>query len=189
MSVAAAKSAAREAAFARRKTAHGHLDPAPAQGLLAGLLAAEPQGTVVSIYDPIRTEIDPRPAIQGALGRLRMALPVIAGKGLPLTFRAWVPGAAMAPGPFGVAVPAAGEMLVPDVLVVPMLAFDARGYRLGYGGGFYDRTLADLRARGRRVRAIGFAYAVQQVADLPVDQTDEPLDVIVTEAGLLRPIP
>jgi len=187
MSVAAAKAAAREAAFARRKAAHAAVDPTAAQGLLAGLLAAETPGTIVSLYDPIRTEIDPRPAIAGAVGRVRCALPVIAGKGLPLVFREWWPGAAMETGPFGVAVPAAGGLLVPEVLVVPMLAFDAHGYRLGYGGGFYDRTLAALRARGGRVRAIGFAYAAQRVAELPVDATDEPLDAVVTEAGLLRP--
>lgn len=187
MSVAAAKTAARDAAFARRKTAHATVDPALAQGVLAGLLAAERRGTVVSLYDPIRTEIDPRPASAWAVGRLRFAMPVIAGPGKPLMFREWAPGAAMEPGPFGVAVPALGDMLVPEVLVVPLLAFDARGYRLGYGGGFYDRTLAELRAPGGRVRVIGIAYAAQAVADLPVDQTDEPLDAIVTEAGLLCP--
>lgn len=187
MSVADAKAAARAAALARRKAAHATVDPEPAQGLLAGLLAAEPAGTVVALYDPIRTEIDPRPAMAGATRRLRLALPVIAGQGLPLIFREWWPGAAMAPGPFGVAVPAAGDMLVPEVLVVPMLAFDARGYRLGYGGGFYDRTLAGLRAGGRRVRAIGFAYAAQRVTDLPVDATDAPLDAVASESGLQRP--
>lgn len=187
VSIAAAKAAAREAAFARRKAAHVTVDPTAAQGVLAGLLAAERPGTVVALYDPIRTEIDPRPAVAGAVERLRFAMPVIAGKGLPLTFREWTPGAAMEPGPFGVAVPATGDMLVPEVLVVPMLAFDARSYRLGYGGGFYDRTLAGLRAGGGRVRAIGFAYASQAVADLPVETTDEPLDAVATEAGLRRP--
>lgn len=187
VSVADAKAAARDAAFARRKTAHATVEPAPAQGLLAGVLAAEPPGTVVALYDPIRTEIDPRPAAAGATGRLRFAMPVIAGQGLPLIFREWWPGAAMEPGPFGVAVPAAGDMLVPEVLVVPMLAFDPRGFRLGYGGGFYDRTLADLRARAVRVRAIGFAYAAQRAAAVPVDATDEPLDAVATEAGMLCP--
>ncbi len=187
MSIAAAKAAARTAALARRAAAHATVDAAPAQGLLAGLLAAEAPGTVVALYDPIRTEIDPRPAVAGVVGRLRLALPVIAGKGLPLTFRAWTPGAAMTQGPFGVAVPACGATLVPEVLVVPMLAFDVRGFRLGYGGGFYDRTLAGLRARAARVRAIGFAYAAQAVTDLPVAATDAPLDAVATETGLLRP--
>lgn len=186
MTVAAEKAAARADAFARRKTAHATVDPAPAQGLLAGLLAAEQPGTVVSLYDPIRTEIDPRPAASAA-GRLRFAMPVVAGSGKPLLFREWTSGAVMVDGPFGVAVPLEGETMVPDVLVVPMLAFDARGYRLGYGGGFYDRTLADLRARGGKVRAIGFAYAAQAVPVLPVEATDEPLDAIVTETGLHRP--
>jgi 5-formyltetrahydrofolate cyclo-ligase len=189
VSVADTKAAARSAAFARRKAAHGTVDAAPAQGLLAGLLAAERTGTVVALYDPIRTEIDPRPATVASVGRLRFAMPVIAGTGLPLIFRAWTPGAAMETGPFGVAIPAADDPVVPEVLVVPMLAFDARGYRLGYGGGFYDRTLADLRARGGRVRAIGFAYSAQQVVDLPVEPTDAPLDLVATESGLRRPTP
>lgn len=186
VSIAAAKTAARADAAARRAAAHGVVDPVPAQAVLAGLLAAEPPGTVVALYDPIRTEIDPRPAVTGAEGRLRLVLPVIAGAGQPLRFRDWGPGAAMEPGPFGVAVPAAGEMRVPEVLVVPLLAFDAAGYRLGYGGGFYDRTLEHLRARGGRVRAIGFGYGAQRTDRLPVTPTDQPLDVIATETGVCR---
>jgi 5-formyltetrahydrofolate cyclo-ligase len=113
-------------------------------------------------------------------------VPVIEGKGLPLRFREWSPGVRMQPGPFGAQVPATGDWLQPELLIVPLLAFDAAGRRLGYGGGFYDRTLAALRARGP-VRAIGLAYAAQQVGEVPADATDQPLDAIVTEAGVLRP--
>ncbi len=92
----------------------------------------------------------------------------------------------MGPGPFGAQVPAGGDWLRPDLLVVPLLAFDAAGRRLGYGGGFYDRTLAGLRAAGP-VRAIGFGYAAQQVDEVPADATDELLDAMVTETGVIRP--
>ena len=158
----------------------------PAQAVLSGLLAAEPAQSVVALYDPIRTEIDPRPGVAGAVGRLLLAMPVIVGPGQPLRFRTWTPDAQMASGPFGVAVPAVGAWCDPTVLIVPLLAFDARGYRLGYGGGYYDRTLARLRAGGGRVRAIGFGYAAQQVERLPVEPTDQPLDAMVTETGLFR---
>ena len=186
MNVADIKAAARTAAFARRKTAHDHVDAVPAQAVLSGLLAAEPAGTVVALYDPIRTEIDPRPAVARSVGRLRLVLPVIAGAGQPLRFREWTLGAPLETGPFGVAIPTAGAWCDPEILIVPLLAYDARGYRLGYGGGFYDRTLEGLRTRGSRVLAIGFAYAAQQIECLPTEPTDQPLGAIVTETGLQR---
>jgi 5-formyltetrahydrofolate cyclo-ligase len=88
------------------------------------------------------------------------------------------------PGTFGAPVPKAGDWMVPQILIVPLVAFDLRGGRLGYGGGFYDRTLQALRAQGP-VLAIGFAFAAQQTDDLPLEPTDQPLDMIVTEAGVL----
>jgi 5-formyltetrahydrofolate cyclo-ligase len=115
-----------------------------------------------------------------------LAVPVIEAKGLPLRFRSWVPGVAVVRGPFGVEVPAEGDWVEPDLLVVPLLAFDGAGHRLGYGAGFYDRTLAGLRAR-RRVVALGFAYAAQQVDAVPRDATDARLDAVVTEDGTIRP--
>jgi 5-formyltetrahydrofolate cyclo-ligase len=141
-----------------------------------------PPGAVLSGYMPMRAEIDPLPAMAAHDGPL--CLPVVQGRGLPLRFRQWHPGAALVEGPFRAMVPAAGDWLEPDVLIVPMLAFDRRGYRLGYGGGFYDRTLAALRATGPRL-AIGFAFAVQEVEEVPTDATDEALDMIVTEAFTL----
>ena len=94
--------------------------------------------------------------------------------------------AAGLPGTFGALVPAKGDWIVPEVLIVPLLAFDRRGYRLGYGGGYYDRTLEVLRARGP-VTAIGFAFAAQEVDEVPIEATDQPLDLIVTERGIIRP--
>ena len=176
------KAQARKRGFARRKAAHGSVDPAPAQTALAGLLAMHPDA-VVSGYMPIRSEIDPLPAMARRAGQGAVCVPVIDGPDLPLRFRAWTPTAMMVAGPFGALVPHAGAFVVPSLLIVPLVAFDAAGYRLGYGGGFYDRTLAGLRAAGD-VLAVGFAYAAQEEASLPVEQTDQPLDGIVTERGV-----
>jgi 5-formyltetrahydrofolate cyclo-ligase len=114
-----------------------------------------------------------------------VGVPVIMGKGLPLRFREWAPGCAMVAGEFGAEIPAEGAWLEPEVLIVPLLAFDARGFRLGYGGGFYDRTLAGLRDR-HKVLAVGFAFAAQEVAHVPVDGFDQRLDLVVTEKGVRR---
>ncbi len=174
-----AKAEARAAAFARRAEAFA-AGQGQAAAILAEVLKAE-AGRVLSGYMPMRSEIDPLPAMAAHQGPV--CVPVIEGKGLPLRFRAWTPGARMVEGAFKALIPAEGDWLVPEVLIVPLLAFDARGYRLGYGGGFYDRTLAGLRAQGP-VLAIGFAFAAQEVGDLPVDAFDQRLDAVVTERGL-----
>lgn len=146
------------------------------------LAALEPhRGRPVSGYWPMGTEIDPRPALEALARHGPVGLPVVEGPGRPLAFRLWRPGDPLEPGGFGTSVPVSGDSMVPEVLIVPLLAFDGRGHRLGYGGGFYDRTLAALRARGP-VLAAGFAFAVQRVEALPAEPTDEPLDLIVTEA-------
>ncbi len=109
------------------------------------------------------------------------------GKDQPLTFRAWHPEMALADGGFGTRIPPEDQApVVPEILLVPMLAFDRRGYRLGYGGGFYDRTLAKLRAQNRRTTAIGIVYAGQEIDRVPADAYDQRLDRVVSEQG---PIP
>lgn len=175
------KSLARSAAFTRRAEAF-----AKGQGQAAEILAdylAGQGGRVLSGYMPMRTEIDPLAAMaahQGTVG-----VPVIIGKGQPLRFREWSPGAKMVEGAFKAMIPEDGTWVEPEVLIVPLLAFDARGYRLGYGGGFYDRTLQGLRGRGA-VLAIGFAFAGQEVEQVALEATDQPLDLIVTEAGVIE---
>ncbi len=89
----------------------------------------------------------------------------------------------MVAGEFGALIPAVGDWIIPQVVIVPLVGFDARGYRLGYGGGFYDRTLEGLRATGPVV-AIGFAFAAQEMAEVPIEATDQRLDMIVTEQGV-----
>lgn len=146
-----------------------------------------PAGCVVSAYWPMGSELDPRPLMQTlhATGH-PFCLPVVVRAGEPLVFRAWAPGDALETAGFGTSVPGADRpQLRPDLLIVPLLAFDRSGYRLGYGGGFYDRTLAELRAQGRPT-AVGFAFAAQEVAEVPRDGYDQRLDWIVTEAEAVR---
>ncbi|MEL6111671.1 MAG: 5-formyltetrahydrofolate cyclo-ligase, partial [Pseudomonadota bacterium] len=114
-----------------------------------------------------------------------LAMPVVVAKGAPLSFRPWAPGTAEIEGAFGARIPADETAVVPGALIVPLVAFDTRCARLGYGGGFYDRTLAKLRRAGP-VTAIGYAYGAQEVDALPTGRLDEPLDWIVTERGAFR---
>ncbi|SEN49322.1 5-formyltetrahydrofolate cyclo-ligase [Palleronia pelagia] len=180
MSLADTKQTARRAAMNRRKAAFANAS-GDQTGPLRTVLRAY-AGRTLSGYAPIRTEIDPTPAMAAHQGPV--ALPVVTGEGQPLRFRAWHPGCTMVTGPFGAAVPADGQWLVPEVLIVPLLAFDRQGGRLGYGGGFYDRTLAQLRQGGEAV-AIGFAFGAQEADDLPLEPTDAPLDLVVTERRVL----
>jgi len=178
------KKAARKAAFAARRTAHGTGLDTAAQSHLATLLAGH-GGGVLAGYMPIRTEVDPLPVMADWSNHSRVCVPVIEAEGQPLKFREWHPETQMTDGPFGAAVPKTGDWLVPDLVIVPLLAFDSAGGRLGYGGGFYDRTLEGLRAL-KPVFALGFAYGAQFVEALPLEPTDQPLDAIVTETGVLR---
>ncbi|ROU00190.1 5-formyltetrahydrofolate cyclo-ligase [Histidinibacterium lentulum] len=184
--VRAAKTAARRAAFARRAAAHAEA-PDDACAPLIEALAAH-RGRPLSGYMPIRTEIDPRPAMALAARHGSVGVPVIRAKGAPLDFHLWTPDTPMVPGPFGAMVPREPRPMTPEVLIVPLAAFTRAGFRLGYGGGFYDRTLAALRARGP-VLAIGFAYAAQETETLPLEPFDAPLDLVVTETEVILPSP
>ena len=179
MDIVAVKAAARAAAFAARKAAF-----AQGQGQAAEILAdflAPFRGRTLAGYMPMRTEIDPLPAMaahQGPVG-----VPVILGPSQALKFREWSPACAMEEGAFKAFIPVEGAWVAPEVVIVPLLAFDARGYRLGYGGGFYDRTLEGLRAR-RLTIAVGFAFDAQETPEVPIEETDQKLDFIVTENGV-----
>ncbi len=181
--LAAIKAAARKAAFVRRRAAHQAAGPGEAAHL-SEVLAGH-RGVPLSGYMAIRTEIDPLPAMQEAAAHGPVGVPVIMGRGQPLCFARWEPGCEMTDGPFGARIPAELEYFEPEILIVPLVAFDARGGRLGYGGGFYDRTLQMLRAR-RPTLAIGFAYDGQEADALPLEPTDQPLDMLVTETRVLR---
>jgi 5-formyltetrahydrofolate cyclo-ligase len=137
---------------------------------------------VVSLYWPIGSELDTGPLLtklheSGVI----CALPVIVKKDYPLSFRHWHPEMTLHPGPFKVPVPPeTAEEVTPSVVLTPLLAFDAAGYRLGYGGGFYDRTLEDLR-NNSGCQAIGYGFAGQEIETVATDQFDQRLDAMVTE--------
>ena len=177
------KDAARKAAFAARKAAHelgqGHA------GHLSEVLAGY-RGVPLAGYAQMRTEIDPTAAMEEAAAHGPVCLPVIQTADHPLNFRAWTPDCDMIDGAFGAKIPATGDWITPEILIVPLVAFSRGGGRLGYGGGFYDRTLEKLRAR-KPTLAIGFAYAAQELDDIPLEPTDQPLDLIVTELGVIEP--
>lgn len=173
------KEAARKAGYERRKAAHVAAHGPLAEARLLEFL--EPHaGQTISGYMPIRTEIDPLPVMARMATSGFVTVPVIEAAGLALKFREWSPDCEMLAGPFGAKVPASGAWLEPEVLIVPLIAFDRSGGRLGYGGGFYDRTLEVLRSH-RPTIAVGFAYAAQEADGLPLEATDQPLDAIVTE--------
>ncbi|WP_034852066.1 5-formyltetrahydrofolate cyclo-ligase [Inquilinus limosus] len=184
-----AKKAFRAAARERRAAYHREHGAGAGERLrdIALEAIALPRGGVVSGYLPIEDELDPLPLLAAAIDRGHAAcVPVVQGKGQPLIFRDWTPGTQLVPGVFGVSVPApSAPEWVPDLLFVPLLGFDRKGFRMGYGAGFYDRTLAKLRAE-RPVVAVGVGYAGQEVTAVPVGLHDEALDWIVTDREAIR---
>lgn len=189
--VAAAKAALRPRAAAARRQAAAEGGAAAAAGLAgqAGALRRlVPEGAAVAGYFPMGDEIDPLPLLADLRQRgCPLALPVVSAREQPLLFRGWNPGETLEAGPHGTRQPAAlAPAVVPALVLVPLLAFDGRGFRLGYGGGYYDRTLERLRCAGTVV-AVGLAFADQRVAAVPHAPHDQPLDLILTEAGPLMP--
>lgn len=183
------KAALRERALTLRKAAFERHGPEAGRRLAAhGLdfLSLRP-GSTVSGFAAIRDEIDPA-ALLDWLHRegFKLALPVMEGRGKPLILRAWAPGDEMSTVQWGIREPLASKAeLYPDVVLVPLLAFDRRGYRLGYGGGFYDRTLHKLRARAA-VTAVGIAYDELEVDAVPHESYDQRLDWVLTPSGPIK---
>lgn len=181
-----AKTDLRLQAFAARKIAHTAKTDATGCENLRRLLATLPPASIVAGYMPIRTEISPLPVMAELVEQgIRVAVPVIQGDGQALLFRAWTPQAEMISGPFGAMVPKSGDWLQPTLLITPLLAFDRSGYRLGYGGGYYDRSFEALRAE-QITTGIGFAYSAQEVPQVPTEPTDQKLDFIVTDQQTLH---
>jgi len=140
------------------------------------------RGTIVSGFSPMRSEINPVPLMRKlADAGATLALPAIAGRGKPLIMRAWTFGEPLASGQWGIRepVPEAPEV-APDVLIVPLAAFDRDGHRIGYGAGYYDMTINALRAK-KKVTAIGIAFAAQEIPQVPATQRDARLDLVLTE--------
>ncbi|HEY7690084.1 MAG TPA: 5-formyltetrahydrofolate cyclo-ligase [Dongiaceae bacterium] len=180
----AAKRAMREVVAERRRQAVRDL-PRAGEDLRDRFLAAIPHDghATVSAFWPLEDELNTRPLIAALAARNHtIGLPVVVKKGQPLIFRRWTPETALVQGSFRVMTPPPdAPEVVPSLLVVPLLAFDRAGYRLGYGGGFYDRTLHKLRGADGKVLAVGVALSAQEVPSVPRDDTDQPLDWIVTE--------
>jgi 5-formyltetrahydrofolate cyclo-ligase len=148
-----------------------------------GRLLADTPAETIGFYWPFKGEFDPRPLVHDlhAAGQ-HLALPVVVNKAAPLIFRAWWPDAPMTEGVWNIPIPADGEPVQPDLLLVPMVGFDRRRYRLGYGGGFYDRTLA---AAPKRPVTIGIGHAACALETLYPQPHDIPMDHVVTEDGVL----
>ena len=179
---------------ARAKAERAKLAPAQKVGaanavaeLGLSFLPPRSPAATVSGFAPLADEFRLWPLLRRLAGEgVPLALPVLAGKGKPLLFRAWQPGDQTAPGVWGIAEPLADKPSVePDILLVPLLAFDLAGWRLGYGGGFYDRTLRRLRAM-QPVLAVGIAYDEQRVDAVPHLDYDERLDWVLTPSGPVR---
>jgi 5-formyltetrahydrofolate cyclo-ligase len=186
-SVGAAKKAlrARMVAWRNELTAAQRVEAGAA---LAGhglaFLGPRAAGTIVSGFSSLADELDCMPLLGRLAGQgFQLALPIVQGKGRPLLFRAWAPGDAMDAGVWDIPQPKADRPeLLPDILLVPLLAFDRAGWRLGYGGGFYDRTLRELRA-AKPVVAVGLAYDQQHVDAVPHLDYDEQLDWVLAPSG------
>jgi 5-formyltetrahydrofolate cyclo-ligase len=181
-----------KAALRREATARRDALPADVRQAAIETIAARkfPQamtpGTVVSGFMPMKTEINPLPLMRRlAEAGAQLALPVVAGRGKPLIMRAWQWGEPLGSGVWGIREPKPDAAEVdPDILLVPLLAFDRSGFRLGYGGGYYDRTIAGLRAR-KKVTAVGIAFAAQEVPSVPVTPRDARLDLVLTERDVI----
>jgi 5-formyltetrahydrofolate cyclo-ligase len=188
MDNAEVKRKARTAASKRRAEAHERLKDEAGVALASRGLPPQIAGQtgIVSGFIPYKSEITTIP-LMNRLRRegWRTALPVVIAAGEPLVFRAWSPGDPLVPGAWDIPIPPeSADEVLPDVLLVPMLAFDRRGFRLGYGGGFYDRSLEKLRAL-KKVVAIGVAYHDQMVDEVPRGPHDAPLDYVMTEQETL----
>ena len=143
-------------------------------------------GTIVSAFSPMKSEINPVPLMRKlADAGARLALPAIAGRGKPLVMRAWTFGEPLAAGQWGIREPLPeAQEVAPDILIVPLAAFDRAGHRIGYGAGYYDMTINALRAR-KPVTAIGIAFAAQEIPGVPATERDARLDLVLTEREII----
>lgn len=187
LSAVSEKAQLRREALARRDALTAAERQEAAQAITErGLPFALSRGAVVSGYSPIRSELNPIPlmrrlADQGAI----LALPRVVGRGQPLSMRIWAAGVPLARGVWGIPEPSAeAAEAEPDVLLIPLAAFDRRGGRIGYGAGYYDLTLRALRAK-KPIVAVGIAFAAQEIQRVPATERDESLDLVLTERAVI----
>ena len=183
MTAIPSKADLRAAALAKREALSDEQRAAAAQAMaMRGLPFTIEPGMVVSGYSPIRSEIDPAPLMRKLAGQgAKLALPAVLSRGKSLAFRAWSPDDRLMLGPLGIPEPStAAQELVPDIMLVPLAAFDRQGHRIGYGAGHYDYTLAHLR-KTKTITAVGAAFAVQEIKAIPALPHDVALDYVLTE--------
>jgi 5-formyltetrahydrofolate cyclo-ligase len=181
------KSQIRRDALAKRDALSGEFRMNAAETVaMRGLPIEVPQGAVVSGFFPLKTEINPvRLMRRLAAGGAQLALPLIVGRGKPLSMRAFAFGDELIPGQWGILEPSPdAPELEPDILIVPLLAFDRVGQRIGYGAGYYDMTITTLR-RKKPITAIGIAFAAQEIPQVPATPNDAPLDFVLTEREVI----
>jgi 5-formyltetrahydrofolate cyclo-ligase len=187
VSIEDAKAAIRRDARARRDALPPDIRAAAAQAIAARPFpVAVSPGMIVSAFMPMKSEINPLPLMRAlADAGARLALPVVAGRGKPLVMRAYALGETLAAGVWGIREPKpdAPEVL-PDVVIVPLLAFARDGHRIGYGAGYYDMTLGALRAK-KTVHAVGIGFAAQEIASVPATPRDARLDLVLTEREVI----
>ncbi len=180
------KAALRAQALAKRDALPAAERQAAAETIATRAFPVEVAGTIVSGFMPMKTEINPLPLLRKlADAGAQMALPAIAGRGKPLIMRAWKIGDPLQTGQWGIRepTPEAAEV-APDILIVPLAAFDRAGHRIGYGAGYYDMTIKALRAK-KKVVAIGVAFAAQEIARVPATTRDARLDLVLTEREVI----
>ena len=181
------KSDLRAAALAARDALTVEQRAAAAQAMATrGLPLEIARGTIVSGYSPIRSEIDPAPLMRAlAAHGAQLALPAIMARGQSLAFRAWSPSDKLLLGPLGILEPSPAAIeVIPDIMLVPLAAFDRAGHRIGYGAGHYDYTLAHLR-KLKHIIAVGLAFAAQEIVAVPALPHDVALDYVLTETEVL----
>lgn len=177
----------RERLLAARMTLSWQVRACYDERIAAGLHDAigDPRGLTVSVYWPFKGEPDLRPWMDQVRARGgQTALPVVVGKAQPLVFRLWAHGEPLERGVWNIPVPSEGARVEPDVVIAPVVGFDRAGFRLGYGGGFYDRTLAAL---AKRPRIVGVGYAQAAIATIYPQPHDIPMNLVVTDAGPVMP--
>lgn len=159
------------------------------RAIISHILLHIPAGATVAGYSAIRDEVDIATLLKVLAEKgNKICLPVVTQKEAALTFRAWAPGDVMVKGSYGIMEPQQNaKPLTPDILLVPLVAFDNACHRLGYGAGYYDRTIEVLKKTNPKLKTMGIAYALQKVDKIPASKHDQKLSIVVTETGVVKP--
>jgi 5-formyltetrahydrofolate cyclo-ligase len=175
----------REIIFKARKKAFDNASTNAGMQSLIDVVSNLESKQVIAGYMPIRTEISPLAAMNKLSNSGKsICVPVVQSAGEPLLFKEWTPNSNMLVGPFGAEIPEHGEFLEPEVLIVPLVAFDRKGARVGYGGGFYDRYISTIM-NDKKIIKIGLGFSFQKIDKVPINKYDKKLDYIITEKNFI----